>query len=366
MRKLIFFIWIIITLMVLNISYLKCYSIKGNVIGIQDGTRIYLLKYLTDEYIDSAIVNQSNFNMHGSLDIEPELYILTTDAIGHHDNSFYLANDDIQVFANLNEFPKRLKVVGSKTNDEKIDLDSRLKNLYDRRIQLVSDYYSLPDKENNPKGKNIWDTIATIDKKYTQVVISFIRNNPDSYISIIHLDYEMRNLQKDSIKAIFNSLTAKLQNSSFAKSIINFLNDKVLKIGDNFIDFQAYNNQNEKVKLSDFKGNYILLDFTSYSCSPCRASVKELKEVLNEYGRNIEIISFYVDYKRNDWLNAINRDSINWSSLWEGSGMKSETCIKYDVQSVPTFVLIHSGKIIDKWTGYGNGLIKKHLKEKIQ
>jgi hypothetical protein len=75
------------------------------------------------------------------------------------------------------------------------------------------------------------------------------------------------------------------------------------------------------------------------------------------------IVSFSADNKKEVWLNSVDRDKITWTSLWNGNGIYSETCIRYGVTGFPTFILIGPDrKIADKWTGYAKGMLIEKLK----
>ncbi|MBM2814120.1 MAG: alkyl hydroperoxide reductase/thiol specific antioxidant/mal allergen [Ignavibacteria bacterium] len=357
----------VIILILFNISNLESYSIKCKINGCPDNTKFYLMKLSGDEYLDSAIIINNNFVMNGKSDKEPELFIITTELIGQHYNSFYLGNEKIQIEGDIKYFPKNLKISGSKTQDESEELNRMTNSLYEKRMKLLSEYSSLPDKDNNPLGKVIWDTIAVIDKKYTETTIDFIKKHKNSFISIIHLNYELKNIPKVQLKEIFNKLSPELKSSKYAKPLKIYLFDKIYDKGDKFLDFEAYNLHNKKVRLSDFSGGYILLDFTSLSCVPCKLSVKELKRIFTAYKEKLRIVSFSVDSKKSDLLKSFKRDSVKWESLWDGGGWKSETCMKYSVTSVPTFVLIGpDNTIVDKWTGYGEGRIENKIKNYIK
>jgi thioredoxin-related protein len=192
----------------------------------------------------------------------------------------------------------------------------------------------------------------------------YIKSHPDSYSSVITLGYLKNKLHKDTVQSIFNNYTPKIKNSKYAKIIAIYLKEKISKVGDIYHDFEAFDKNSEKIVFSKIKKNYTLLDFTAANCGPCIQSVEELKDLNKTYKDSLTIISFSCDAKKETWLNSLKRDSISWTSVWDGKGRYSETSIKYGVSGFPTFFLIDpEGKIIDKWGGYRKGSLKNKLKK---
>ena len=125
-------------------------------------------------------------------------------------------------------------------------------------------------------------------------------------------------------------------------------------------DFEAMDKDGHKHHLSDTKGKYVLLDFSTTYCGPCIESLKDLKIISKKYADQIQIISFSGDGGKATWLKGINRDRPAWLTLWDGKGNYGETILKYGVTGYPSFFLIDpQGKIVSKWVGYGKDPGKK-------
>ncbi|HEY5327751.1 MAG TPA: TlpA disulfide reductase family protein [Mucilaginibacter sp.] len=149
--------------------------------------------------------------------------------------------------------------------------------------------------------------------------------------------------------------------SHFGARIGNYLKvGNILKNGDQMADFEAMDKDGHKHHLSDTKGKYVLLDFSTTYCGPCIESLKDLKIISKKYADQIQIISFSGDGGKATWLKGINRDRPAWLTLWDGKGNYGETILKYGVTGYPSFFLIDpQGKIVSKWVGYGKDPGKK-------
>src|SRR5690606_27287514 len=126
--------------------------------------------------------------------------------------------------------------------------------------------------------------------------------------------------------------------------------DKSIKLGSQAPDFQQPDVDGEPVKLSDFKGRYVLVDFWASWCGPCRAENPNLLEAYNNYkdkGLNILAVSLDDNKGRAAWLKAIEDDGMPWVQVADLKGWNNEAAVLYGVRAVPQNYLIDpSGTII--------------------
>lgn len=69
----------------------------------------------------------------------------------------------------------------------------------------------------------------------------------------------------------------------------------------------------QTIKLSDFRGQYVLLDFWASWCGPCRAENPNLVRAYAEFkDKNFEILGVPLDKegKRDAWLKAVEKDGL--------------------------------------------------------
>lgn len=343
----------------------KKFTIFGQVSGFPNGTKFYLRNLSTDAVFDSATVKNNIFKFEGHLSNTPEqIWLCTTINKKFIYTNLILGNDNINIKGDIKDFPWNVKITGSKTQDEFNYSQNITKKYNIKRDSLVKVFMELSQEKKQKIGKEIWLEIGKIDKTTDSLRIDYIKSHNNTFTSIVELGYLRNNLPKDTIQKIFDKYTPEIKKSKYARVVEVFLKEKISTIGDKYHDFEALNQKDKKIKFSEIKGKYTLLDFTSAFCGPCIQAAKELVEINKNYSDSLTIISFSGDPKKDVWLKSLDRDKVTWTSLWDGKGQFSETSIKYGIQGVPSFVLINTnGIIIDKWTGYDNRSIIRRLEK---
>ena len=343
------------------------YTISGQVSGFKDGTKFYLRNLATDAVFDSTTVENNHFKFEGQLSSPPEQIWLHTTI----DNNFVytnllIGNDNINIKGDILDFPWNVDIKGSKTQ-EAFNYSQKITKEYNiKRDSLVKSFMKLPSDKQQELGAEIWKEIGKIDSVTMSLRIEYVKSHPNTFTSIIELGYLKNQLPKDTIQKIYDRYDSEIKKSKYAKVVDVFLRENISKIGDQYHDFKGLNQKEEKVKFSDIKGEYTLLDFTAAFCGPCIEAADELVEINRIYSDSLTIVSFSQDPKKDVWLKSVERDKVTWNSIWDGEGRYSETSIKYGIQGIPTFVLINpKGIIIDKWSGYGKGSILGRLEKKL-
>lgn len=343
------------------------FTISGQVTGFPDGTKFYLRNLATDAVFDSATIENNSFKFEGHIFDPPEQIWLnaTVDKKFIYTN-LIIGNDEIDIQGDILDFPWNVDIKGSKTQEDFNYSQSLTKKYNIKRDSLAQSFMKLPQDKQQEIAAEIWGEIGKIDSITTALRIDYIKSHPNTYTSVIELGYLKNQLPKDSIQKIYDQYTPKIKESKYAKVVEVFLRENILKIGDQYHDFEGLNQKDKNVKFSDVKGEYTLLDFTAAFCGPCIQAADELVEINKNYSDSLNIVSFSQDPKKDVWLKSLERDKVAWNSIWDGKGRYSETSIKYGIQGIPTFVLINpEGIIIDKWIGYEKGSILSRLEKSL-
>ena len=121
-------------------------------------------------------------------------------------------------------------------------------------------------------------------------------------------------------------------------------------VGNIAFNFTETDSQGNPVTLESFRGNVILLTFSTMWCNPCRAETPELVGLYNTYKeRGLEIIQFiYQDEDRNSadlndlarWINEFGTNFIVCNDP------DPSTVSRYDPEAIPLNLIIDRDFII--------------------
>jgi thiol-disulfide isomerase/thioredoxin len=116
------------------------------------------------------------------------------------------------------------------------------------------------------------------------------------------------------------------------------------------------------VGLNDFKGKALLIQFTSVSCGPCRASIPFLNQLGTEYAKSdFELVAIESTSKNLDVLkNYQSRNGFDYPFLLSNK----EVVRDYSISSYPVFFILDENHVIEKvLNGYGEGSTDEEIRK---
>jgi thiol-disulfide isomerase/thioredoxin len=127
-----------------------------------------------------------------------------------------------------------------------------------------------------------------------------------------------------------------------------------LTIGQVAPELKGQDFDDHEIKLSNYRGKVVVINFWAAWCGPCMAAVPHERKLAERMrGKPFVLIGVNGDYEKSAAQNAIEKEKMTWPSMWAGTnGPYSQLAKEWNVKAWPTFyILDRSGTIRSKFSG---------------
>ena len=162
---------------------------------------------------------------------------------------------------------------------------------------------------------------------------------------------------------LYKKLTEGQKQSLLGQEIYAFLNPpQQAYVGELYPDTDFYDLQGNLHHISEFKGKYILLDFWSRGCGGCIVAFPKMKEMYEEMGDKLVMISISLDPEKH-WRTASKQHEIIWNNWNEMKG-RAGLYTNYRINAIPYYVLINpAGKIQEIIRGFNKNYLMEAINQ---
>lgn len=346
------------------------FTITGKIKGFHDDKLIYL-GYMKDgqRMLDSCPVKDNSYYFTGTI-TEPGAGILAdtplrTAIYPRNGCELFMIAEPISI-THVDSFSNAI-ATESKANMDLFAQRDAFKPFMSAIRPLYKQYDSAKKAGNDAFAETIdrrIDSMYNVAKE--EIYGAYLRQQPHSHLALTVLErYAGGEIDPVKITPIFESLSATAKNSTEGKSFkARIESASKTTIGREAIDFTQNDTAGIPVKLSSFRGKYVLLDFWASWCMPCRQENPNVVKAYKKfYPKGFDVLSVSLD-KEGDkakWLKAIHDDSLTWTHVSDLQFWSNAVAKTYGIMAVPqNFLIDPGGKIIAK-NLRGEALEKKLL-----
>jgi peroxiredoxin len=276
----------------------------------------------------------------------------------------------VKISGDAKNLPESYLVKGSAGSDLLAELNSSLREAYKQVDSLAGIFRQIQGEENFLELKQEIDLAYTrVFENQQEYVKKFIERNPESLASIIALYqfFGSQVLLKETehfeyFEKLAESLSAKYPENRHVLDLNRRVNeikraenlrleaDSNLGIGKPAPEVVMPDPDGKPIALSSLKGKVVLIDFWAAWCNPCRIANIKLKELFDQYGsQGFEIYGISLDRNREQWIQGIKEDKIDWIQVSDLRFWNSPVVSLYNVEAIPYNVLLDKeGNIMAK------------------
>jgi len=270
--------------------------------------------------------------------------------------TFILDKSDVEVNADGNNANGFFEVKGSPDQDLIMKVQTVMNNVQNSPdlMQLETEFSLASSNQDLPRITELQNEYMRIITKGHDQVAAILKDQPVS-LAMINLLQQNNLLDRDKYYELYVSTADKLKKEwpdyAASKEFVAMVDKmKVTAIGQITPEIEMPNPDGQVIKLSSFRGKYVLVDFWAKWCGPCRRENPNVVKAYNKYkGKGFEVFGVSLDRNKEDWVQAIQEDGLTWTQVSDLKYFESQAATDFNISAIPFSILLDpQGKIIAK------------------
>jgi peroxiredoxin len=262
--------------------------------------------------------------------------------------------DNINFTTDNNNNSHTYQVTGSEES-EKLKEFNKITSVYtDESTRIYNEYQAKAEaigKESDSLNNVYRPQLEKNNAAESAVVLKYVNDNKYSltgFYAATMLDpdkYEQQLIvYAEAIKGKFDS------NPGVIQFIRQEMAIKPASVGQPAPNFTAIGINDKAIKLADYKGKYVMIDFWASWCGNCRVENPNIvKQYAVYHPKGFNILGISLDTAKKYWQQAITHDQLTWAHASDRKDFEGPTELLYHIQAIPAnFIIDPKGIIIAK------------------
>ena len=262
--------------------------------------------------------------------------------------------DAIDFSTNLTDSSHTYTISGS-GDSEKIKEFNRINNVYGVKLNKIVDEYRTKATAIGHESDSLISIFRPqIEKQLSAQsvdILKFANDNKNSLAGFYAITALDQNKYEQQLVAYADAIKDNFKDNPAVQRFVRSMDEiKPVSVGHKAPDFATTGIDGKSVKLSDYKGKYVLIDFWASWCAPCR---QENPNVVKQYSiyksKGLNILGISLDVDKPKWEQAVNQDKLTWNHASDLKNFEGPTERLYHINAIPSnFMIDPDGNIVAK------------------